>query len=351
MPTAKPVAITGIQPSGDIHIGNYLGALKNCVTIQNAGKYDCFFFVADLHSLTQDYDPKKKFTTTLEAVASLLALGLDPKKSTLFIQSMVPEHTELAWYFNCVTPMGELERMTQYKDKAARQVQNINVGLFDYPVLQAADIALYNASFVPVGQDQVQHIELTRNIVHWFNRRYGTKLREPKALLTDIPKVLSLAEPTKKMSKSLGVQHYIALTDEPAVILDKLKRAVTETTGIVPITYTTKKGWIADESVIAHMDEAQQRGVRGVENLLSMLHHFAPPEVNTPFAQGPIRYGDLKKTLAYHIGEYFAEYRERRKALLKKPQMILELLEPSTARAQQVARATMHQLRTRIGVR
>lgn len=351
MPTAKPVAITGIQPSGEIHIGNYLGALKNCVAIQNAGKYDCFFFVADLHSLTQDYDPKKKFANTLEAIASLLALGIDPQKSTLFIQSMVPEHTELAWYFNCVTPMGELERMTQYKDKAARQVQNINVGLFDYPVLQAADIALYNAAFVPVGQDQVQHIELTRNIVHWFNRRYGTKLREPKALLTDIPKVLSLAEPTKKMSKSLGVQHYIALTDEPSVILDKLKRAVTETTGIVPLSYTAKKGWIADEAAIATMDEAQQRGVRGVENLLSMLHHFAPPEVNTQFAQGPIRYGDLKKTLAHHIGEFFADYRTRRAALLKKPHQILDLLAPSTARAQQAARATMEQLRTRIGVR
>lgn len=346
----KPIVISGIQPSGDIHIGNYLGALKNWVDLQNSGKYDCFFFVADLHSLSETYDAKHKREQIARTVIDLLALGIDPKKSTLFVQSHIPAHTELAWYFNCITPIAELERMTQYKDKAARQASNINVALFTYPILQAADVLLYNASYVPVGQDQVQHLELTRDIARWFNNRFGKTLREPKALLTKTPKVMSIAEPTKKMSKSLGDQHYIALFDEPEVILTKLKRAVTESTGTVPIRYE-RGAWVLDENALGKLDENTQRGVRGVKNLLDLLHHFAPADVNKKFAQGPIRYNDLKVELASAIGTYFTHYRAMRKTLLKDRTHIAEVLGKSAARVSEIANTMLAKIRHKVGVR
>lgn len=345
----KPVVFSGIQPSGEIHIGNYLGALKNWVALQNSGKYHCVFMIADLHSLNQDFDPKHKQEQIIRTVIDLLALGIDPKQSTLFIQSQVPEHTELTWFFNCVTPVAELERMTQYKDKASRQEHNINMGLLDYPVLQAADILLYDTSFVPVGQDQVQHIELTRNIARWFNNRFGKLFREPKVLLTEIPKVMSLIEPMKKMSKSLGEQHYIALTDEPEVILAKLKRAVTESTGTVPIAYMRGK-WVLDDKKFTKLDENTQRGVQGVHNLLTLLRHFAPAATNKKFAIETIRYSDLKVELAAAIGETFKSYRERRKALLREHAHIIDMLASSTEQARGAARACIAKARHKIGI-
>src|SRR3989344_7425338 len=198
--------ISGIKPSGKLHIGNYLGMIMNAVKLQE--EFDCFFMVADMHSLTENHNPKNKREQILDLAISLLASGLDPEKSAIFIQSHLPQHAELTWYFNTITPVGELERMTQFKD-FVRRGHSPNVGLFDYPVLQAVDILLYKPTAVPVGQDQMQHLELTNTIAKKFNARFGKTFDEVKPLLTKTSKIMSLLEPSKKMSKSLGEGHVI----------------------------------------------------------------------------------------------------------------------------------------------
>ncbi len=320
MTKQKPVLYSAIQPSGDVHLGNYLGAIRNWVELQNSGEYDCYFFVADLHSITQDYDPAEKQHQVHKTLVELIATGLDPQKSTLAVQSHIPETTELAWYFNCVTPMSELERMTQFKDKAARQAKNINVGLFDYPVLQTADVMLFKGQGVPVGQDQVQHVELMRDTARWFKKKFGAEVfPEPKPILTKIPKVMSLAEPTKKMSKSLGEKHYIALSDEPDVILKKLKKAVTD--------------------------------AEGEANLKSLLAEFANEETNQKFSSGEVRFSELKVELAAAIGDYFADFRAKRAELLNDPGKVAEMISESTKRAQAKAQQTIEEVRAVVGVR
>ena len=214
---------SGIQPSGELHLGNYLGAIRNWVALQD--KYQCYFCVVDYHAITQDYDPGALATRTLEMATDLLACGIDPERSVLFVQSGVPEHTELCWVLNTVTPFGELARMTQFKDKSEKQADNINAGLFDYPVLQAADIVLYKGQHVPVGADQVQHLELAREIVRRFNARWGETLPEPKPLLSSTPKILGL-DGQAKMSKSIG--NTIALGEDDASIRKKLATAATD---------------------------------------------------------------------------------------------------------------------------
>lgn len=223
----RPRLVSGIQPTGKLHIGNYVGALKNFVALQNSAKYECFFFIADLHSMTEEFDPKEKSKQIEDIAFSYLAAGLDPKKSTIFLQSDIPEHAELAWILNTITPFGELRRMTQFKDKSESHPENINVGLFAYPVLMAADIVLYNAKVVPVGDDQLQHTELTRTLARKFNARFGKTFDEPRPLLTDIPRLMSLDDPLKKMSKSRP-GGCIFLDDSPEEIHEKIKRAVTD---------------------------------------------------------------------------------------------------------------------------
>ena len=218
--------LSGVKPSGKLHIGNYLGAIRNFLELQD--EYDSYFAVVDLHSLTEKYDPKKKRQEILDLFIDFLALGLDPEKSTVFIQSEVPEHVELSWIFSCLTPVSELERMTQYKDFVARG-HSANAGLLTYPILQAADILIYKPAVVPVGEDQLQHLELTNTVGRKFNNQFGKTFDPVKPLLTKTPRVMSLLEPGKKMSKSLGDNHVINLSDEPAVIEKKLARAVTDT--------------------------------------------------------------------------------------------------------------------------
>lgn len=230
---AKPILISGIQPSGKLHLGNYLGALKHFVELQNsappAGGYRCFFFIADLHSLTEDYNPKEKAAQIGDLMRTFLAAGLSPVKSTLFIQSAIPAHSELAWILNTITPMGELERMTQFKDKSSVMSNqlSVNVGLFDYPVLMAADVLLYDVSVVPVGDDQDQHLELARTLARKFNSRFGKTFVEPKALHTSVPRLMSLDDPQKKMSKSRPAG-CLFMDDSPAEIRAKLGRATTD---------------------------------------------------------------------------------------------------------------------------
>jgi len=224
---SKPIVLSGIQPSGRLHIGNYLGALKNFVELQNSNQYECYFFVADYHSLTENFNPSLKAEETLNVVSDFLAAGIDPEKSTIFIQSHIPAHYELTWILNTLTPLGELQRMTQFKDKSQKQQANINAGLFDYPVLMASDILLYDAEFVPVGEDQLQHLELTRELARKFNKKFGKIFTEPKPLLTKIPRLMSLTDPEKKMSKS-EPNGCLFLDDSEKEIREKIKKAVTD---------------------------------------------------------------------------------------------------------------------------
>lgn len=348
-PKSKQIVFSGIQPTGRLHLGNYVGAVRNWIRLQNEG-YRCFFFIADYHSLSGNYDPAEKRQQILDLATDLLALGIDPKKSTFFVQSHVQEHTELGWILNTVTPMSFLERMTQYKDKAGQQNQNINVGLFDYPVLQAADILMYKAHWVPVGQDQVQHVELTRDVGRFFNNKFGEYFPETQAMLTDVPKLRSITDPLKKMSKSLGDKSYVAITDEPEVIYEKLKRAVTETTGIIPMTDEELEHAMQTHAE-EHVDE-KLRGLAGVWNLLTLLRIFgSQEEADRVRAQQPIRYGDLKKLVATRIAEHFADFRKKREALANNPQRVHRALAAGAKKAQKVAKATMKDVRKQIGVR
>ena len=317
--------LSGVQATGKMHIGNYLGALKQFVDIQNEGKLQCYFFVADLHALTVPREPKQLRQDTLEVVAEYIAAGLDPEKSVIFIQNHVLEHAELAWIFNCITPVGELERMTQYKDKGRAQKDSVNAGLLTYPLLMAADILLYKPNFVPVGEDQVQHIELTRIVARKFNKQFGNVFPEPKPFERKPLRIMSLKNPTKKMSKTGDDPIY--LDDEPDVIHEKLKKAVTATA---------------------------REGSEGVENLLYLLETFGNATVAGEFRaqmkDGSIKYSELKATLADAIADYFADFREKKKALLQDKQRLAQILADGAARARQIAHPTMLEVKEKIGL-
>ena len=320
----KETILSGIQPSGKLHIGNYLGSLRNFIELQH--HHQCYFFIADYHSLTENYNPANKLQQILELTKDFLAAGLDPKKCTIFVQSEIIEHTELAWIFNTITPMAYLERMTQYKDKATRQKQNINIGLFDYPVLQAADILIYKATAVPVGVDQDQHVELTRQIARFFNNKFGATFTEPKTLHTQTPKVMSLLEPDKKMSKSLGDNHCIYLDDGPEIIKKKISKAVTDTG-----------------------DGSSQ----GAQNLLDLMKIFSDQKVVQKFiddsAAGRLKYSELKDQLATDVISYFADFRKRKQKI--SDSKVKKVLAQGAKQAQRVAAKTMEEVRHKIGIR
>ena len=225
---SKPIVLSGVQPSGELSIGNYLGALRQWQQMQN--DYDCQYCVVDLHAITVRQEAKKLYEATLDALSICLAVGVTPEKSTLFVQSHVPEHAQLGWVLNCYTQMGELNRMTQFKDKSKRYANDINVGLYDYPVLMAADILIYQAEQVPVGSDQMQHLELARDIATRFNNLYGETFVVPKAYIPEVgARVMSLQDATKKMSKSDdNRKNVITLLEDPKSITKKIKSAVTD---------------------------------------------------------------------------------------------------------------------------
>jgi tryptophanyl-tRNA synthetase len=325
----KPVLVSGIQPSGRLHIGNYLGALKNFIDLQNAGKYQCYFFIVDLHAITENFDPKEKRAQTLGLIADYLAAGLDPKKSLLFLQSKVPAHSELAWVLNTITPMGELERMTQFKDKSGRQAENINVGLFDYPVLMAADILLYDAQAVPVGDDQMQHLELTRTLARKFNNRFGKTFIEPKGLPTKTSRVMSLKNPEKKMSKSQP-EGCLFLDDSPEEIRTKIARAVTDSDS--KIEYNPEK----------------KPGLANLIDIYGALAEKEPHQVAKEFSGQ--QYSALKKELAEVVANHFAEFRAEKKRLLAKPTSLIKILNEGSAKAAKIADAKMDEVREKIGL-
>lgn len=323
----KPRLLSGIQPTGKLHIGNYLGAVSNWVKLQE--DYEAYYPVVDMHSLTEDYQPEEKFQQILDAVIDLIASGIDPEKSVVFVQSQVPEHAELAWYLNTITPVASLERMTQYKDKAARQKSNINAGLLTYPILMAADILLYKAQAVPVGEDQIQHLELTNDIVKKFNNKFGKTFEAVKPLLTETPRVMSIIEPSQKMSKSLGEAHVINISDEPGVIEKKLAKAVTD---------TGKEKQISD----------------GTKNLFKLLEIFGDKAQYDFYLEarkkGTIRYSDMKANLAKLVAHHFAPYREKRRELEKNLDYVMGVIAEGREKAKAVASATLAEVKQKIGL-
>ncbi len=250
----KPIVLSGCQPSGQLTLGNYMGALKQWVSMQD--DHDCLYMLVDLHAITVRQDPKLLFEACLDGLALYLACGIDPEKSTLFVQSHVPQHAQLSWVLNCYTQMGELNRMTQFKDKSAKNENNINVGLYGYPVLMAADILMYQADKVPVGDDQKQHLELTRDIANRMNNLYGDILRVPEPHIPEFgARIMSLQEPEKKMSKSdVNPNNFIGLLEDPKKITKKIKRAVTD----------------SDEKANIYFNPQEKPGVSNLLTLLSL---------------------------------------------------------------------------------
>lgn len=317
---------SGIQPSGELHIGNYLGAVRNWVALQQ--EHECFFCIVDYHAITQDYDRSALESRTFDMAVSLLAAGIDPDRCVLFVQSHVPEHTELAWVFTTVTPLGELERMTQFKDKSQRQV-SVLAGLLNYPVLQAADVLLYKADSVPVGEDQVQHIELMREIARKWNARYADGFfPEPEPRLTQTGRIVGL-DGQGKMSKSLG--NTIGILEEPDAIWQLLRPAVTDPARV----------------------KKSDPGNPDVCNIYSLHRHFSPADTVEEVARQCRSAGwgclDCKRVLAQHIADEFAPMRERARELRSNPNRVHTLLGDGALRARRVARATMSEVRDRMG--
>ena len=321
--------LSGIQPSGELHIGNYLGAVKNWVALQH--EHESLFCVVDLHAITVQYDPDELRRRRRELVVSLLAAGIDPARASLFVQSSVPQHTELAWYFNTVTPLGELERQTQFKDKAQRQ-ESVSAGLLTYPILQAADILLYRADLVPVGEDQVQHLELSREIARRWNARFAPDVNyfpEPQALLTQSRRIMGL-DGQAKMSKSMG--NTIGLLEERESIWAKLRPAVT------------------DPARVRKTDP----GTPEVCNIYQLHKAFsAPPLVEevavncSTAAWGCIA---CKQTLLGSMDAELAPVRERAAELRAAPTMIDDALAAGTERAGALARETIGEVQRRMGI-
>ncbi len=321
--------VSGIQPTGRLHIGNYLGALRNLVDLQDSGEHACYYFIADLHSLTEPFDPKEKHRQVLELAADLLAAGVDPERAVVFPQSLVPAHSELAWILNTITPMGELERMTQFKDKSARQAEHINAGLFDYPVLMAADILLYEPKFVPVGDDQLQHLELTRTLARRFNAKYGKTFVEPKALLTKTSRVMSLKDPSKKMSKSVP-DGCLFIDDEPETIMRKIARAVTD----------------SDATLV--YDPERKPGLANLLEIYGALTHLAPKAVAGEFAG--TSYATFKEKLAVLASRHFAAFRTRKKELLADPESLRKILAAGAEKAGTIAQKKIDEVKRQVGL-
>ncbi len=324
----KKKVLSCIQPSGMLTLGNYLGALKNWVNMQE--EYDCTFAVADLHAITVRQEPAKLRSQIYSTFALMLALGLDPEKSTLFIQSHVPEHAQLAWLLSCYTQFGEMSRMTQFKDKSAKHADNVNVGLFAYPALMAADILLYNPDFVPVGADQKQHLEITRDIANRFNGLYGNVFTIPEPFIGKAgARVMSLQDPTRKMSKSdENVNAWVAILDEPDAIMRKFKRAVTD---------SEAKVCIGEEKA----------GINNLIGIYSAVTGKTADEITAEFeGRG---YGDFKTAVGEAVVEELRPIRERYEAIIKDKKALEELYREGARKAEHTAMRTLSKAMKKVG--
>ncbi|MEO0043511.1 MAG: hypothetical protein RL329_2959 [Bacteroidota bacterium] len=323
-----------IQPTGDLHLGNYFGAVKNWVRLQ--AEYQCFYGVVDNHSMTMPYQAAKLRENTWKMVFQLLACGIEP--NNLFVQSLVPEHTELSWILSCVCSFGELSRMTQFKDKTEQlktgdKEAAISSGLFMYPVLQAADILVYRADYVPVGKDQEQHLELSRNIAARFNTQFAKEyFVHPEPLFTEIPKLLSPADPTKKMSKSLGEKHYINLFGDADRIRKQIRSAVTDT----------------------GLETAGSGMSAGVKNLFELLvacgKHDAHTALKMDYDTGSLKYKDLKETVAEALVELTQPFKAKLEALNADKKKVKAQIIESSAEIRKTAQQTMMEVRAITGL-
>lgn len=320
---------SGVQPTSQLHIGNYLGAIKQWVSLQKNN--DCLFCVVDLHSLTVPYDPKKLPKRILETATVYLAAGINPEKSIIFVQSHVKEHSELCWLLSTIAPVGELKRMVQFKEKAKKYKENVNMGLMNYPVLMAADILLYQARLVPVGKDQEQHLELTRYLAQKFNQRFGPVFTIPEVLIPkEGAKIMSLTDPTKKMSKSDPPKSRVSLFDSPEEIRVKIMRASTDSGKEIKYDPERKPG---------------------ISNLLTIYSLFSeePISILEKKFQGK-GYQQLKKELAEFLIERLKPFREARRELEKNPQRIKMVLKQGAERARVLAKATMKKVKSKMGL-
>ncbi len=325
----KSNLISGIQPTGKLHLGNYLGALKNFVELQNSQKYNCYFFIADLHSLSESFEPQEKKKQILELAIDYLALGLDPKKSVIFLQSAVPAHSELAIILNNFAAFGDLTRMTQFKDKSKNQPQNINVGLFEYPVLMAADIFLYEAKLVPVGDDQLQHLELARELARKFNKKFGKIFEEPIPILTEVTRLKSLNNPSKKMSKSQP-EGCLFLDDPPEIIKEKIMKAVT------------------DSGQEIKYDEVQKPGISNLLMIYSSLTGEKIKKIEKKYLHKG--YQEFKKDLASLVIKSFSSFRKKKLELRKKIDLVKKILQEGNEKANFVANRKIFQVKKKIGL-
>lgn len=325
----KKRVVSGLRPSGDIHLGNYLGMIVSAKKLIE--EWDCYYFIADYHGMTDAFDAKKLPTHALNAVCTYVAAGLDPNRCTLFRQSLIPEHAELQWVLATITPLGWLERMTQFKDKSAVQEnkERIGLGLLAYPVLMAADIIMYKAKAVPVGEDQIQHLELTREIVRRFNNLFGEVFPEPQPIMSSAPRILGLQD-RRKMSKSLG--NHLPITDPPEVVEKKIMTAIT--------------------------DEARKRrsdpGDPDVCNIYTMHKVFSSKEevakIDAECRQAGVGCVDCKKQLLGHLQEHLSPIRERYLELRSDPKQAAEILNDGTSKARRFAQQTMKEVHEHCGL-
>ncbi len=326
----RKTVLSCIQPTGDMHFGNYFGAVKNWVDLQTT--YRCYYGVVDYHAMTMPYNPKMLREYTWELIFNLLATGISPEN--LFVQSLVPEHAELSWIFNCFTSYGQLTRMTQFKDKSTQISEEsfISAGLLDYPVLQAADILIYRADYVPVGKDQEQHLELTRNIAQRFNNQVGKEYFVlPEPIYTEVPKVMSPADPTRKMSKSAGEKHYINVFADDARIRKQVRSAVTDT----------------GEEVKGEMSA-------GVANLFEMLKACGKSDIRATlladYANGQLKYVDLKDAVADALIEISMHARQRRAEMSEHKKAVKEQIRQSSEQIRKRAQETVREVKELAGL-
>lgn len=326
----KKVILSGIQSTGRLQLGNYLGAIDNWVKMQE--EYNCYYMIANSHSLTIRNNPEELKNNTLKIIALYVAAGLNPEKNTIFIQSQVKEHAELAWILNCYTYMGELSRMTQFKDKSAKHADNINAGLFTYPVLMAADILLYKADLVPVGEDQKQHLEITRDIAERFNKIYGETFVIPEGYIRkSSARIMGLQDPTSKMSKSsTNLNDTIFLDDEPEVIMKKFKKAVTDSENVV------------------RFDPENKPGISNLMCIYGAITGKNEKEIEEEFAG--LGYGTFKTAVGEKVVERLRPVQEKYKELLENPKYLEEIYTKGAEKAREVASKTLEEVKAKIGI-
>jgi len=320
---------SGIRPTGELHIGNYLGAIRQWIELQKV--HDCVFCIVDLHAIVTPYQPEELQKNILELTIAYLAAGLDPEKCILFVQSQVKEHCELAWLLGTITPLGELKRMIQFKEKSKKHPEYVNAGLLNYPLLMAADILLYKTDLVPVGIDQKQHVELTREIARKFNKMFGEVFKEPKTFLPKVgQKIMSLQNPKKKMSKTDDPLGYIGLFDEPEEINKKIMSAVTDLGRIVKYDPIKKPG---------------------ISNLLTIYSLFSGKKIESLEKNFRGRgYEEFKKSLIQLLIETLEPLRKKRKELLQREVYVKEILTQGKNRAQVIAQSTLQEVKKKMGL-